>query len=150
MEKMKNTSPWVILLAYVIFVGVLSLLLVYVVKQEQWMILLAAPIFLIGTVHPKRLYLAMILINGIAAAWVILQLSQNLYQSFITLSAITIFFLGMIEALREMYRRWSQAEQLLFSMEDLLFVFRPAGQILEINQSARSAPGLFKARNYRA
>jgi diguanylate cyclase (GGDEF)-like protein/PAS domain S-box-containing protein len=135
MEKLKNTSPWVILLAYVILVGGLSLLLVFVVKQEQWMILLAAPIFLIGTVHPKRLYLAMILINVTAAIWVILQLSQNYYQSFITLSAITIFILGMIEALREMYRRWSQAEQLLFSMEDLLFVFRPAGQILDVNQS---------------
>jgi diguanylate cyclase (GGDEF)-like protein/PAS domain S-box-containing protein len=50
----------------------------------------------------------------------------------------------MVESLREMYRRWSQAEQLLFSMEDLLFVFRPAGQILEINLSASMRLGYSK------
>lgn len=83
------------------------------------MIFLIVPVFFVGIGHSARVHRWMIMILAIAAIWVEIKLSLNIYASLITTVTLTITVLIVIELLRRFDARRSQAESMLETQRDL-------------------------------
>jgi diguanylate cyclase (GGDEF)-like protein/PAS domain S-box-containing protein len=83
------------------------------------MILLTAPIFFIGIGHSTRVHRWMIMILAIAAIWVEINLSENIYNSLITTVTLIVTVLIVVELLRGFDARRNQAESMLETQRDL-------------------------------
>jgi diguanylate cyclase (GGDEF)-like protein/PAS domain S-box-containing protein len=83
------------------------------------MIILTAPIFFIGIGHPTRVHRWMIMILAIAAIWVEINLSLNIYNSLITTVTLIVTVLIVVELLRGFDARRNQAESMLETQRDL-------------------------------
>ncbi len=83
------------------------------------MIILTAPIFVIGIGHPSRIHRWMIMILAVAAIWVEIILSLNIYNSLITTVTLIVTVLIVVELLRGFDARRNQAELMLETQRDL-------------------------------
>ncbi len=83
------------------------------------MIILTAPIFVIGISHSTRVHRWMIMILSIAAIWVEIILSLNIYNSLITTVTLIVTVLIVVELLRGFDARRNQAESMLETQRDL-------------------------------
>ena len=62
MERIKQISPWLVIVSYALLVGLTSAVLVWFKLPDPFMIFLIVPVFFVGIIHPTRVHRSMIVI----------------------------------------------------------------------------------------
>ena len=119
MERIRTISPWLVIASYGLLVALTSAVILWFGLPDPLMILLTVPVFFIGIGHSTRIHRWMIMILAIAAIWVEVNLSQNIYTSLITTVTLTVTVLIVVELLRGFDARRNQAESMLETQRDL-------------------------------
>jgi diguanylate cyclase (GGDEF)-like protein/PAS domain S-box-containing protein len=108
-----------VIAGYAFLVALTSAVLLWFRLPDPFMIFLIVPVFFVGIGHSARVHRWMIMTLAIAAIWVEIKLSLNIYASLITTVTLTITVLIVIELLRRFDARRSQAESMLETQRDL-------------------------------
>jgi diguanylate cyclase (GGDEF)-like protein/PAS domain S-box-containing protein len=105
--------------SYALLVGFTSAVILWFQLPDPLMIFLTAPIFVVGIGHSTRVHRWMIMILAIAAIWVEVILSHNIYNSLVTTVTLIVTVLIVVELLRGFDARRNQAESMLEIQRDL-------------------------------